>query len=274
MKILLSIKPEYVNRILDGSKKYEYRTSIAKTAIESIIIYSTSPDMKIVGEVKVDGILEMSPTKLWELTKKDAGISRAKFREYFQGRKVGYAYILGNVTAFDPPRPLESYGLKYAPQSFVYISIPNKKEEMAKHDKTYREQYFLEQEELLLKGGASFSEWCTFISKSVYDAFVNGADLATIITAMACIETYLKAEIDEYRNNNLVSLIDTYPFFNEEVKQQLHRLRKYRNSWVHDDSIDDVPILSNQPQYIEEVEKMAFLAVKLMLTVLFSQPYI
>ena len=36
-----------------------------------------------------------------------------------------------------------------------------------------RENYFLEQEEALLKGGTAFSEWCTFISKSVYDAFVR-----------------------------------------------------------------------------------------------------
>ena len=57
-----------------------------------------------------------------------------------------------------------------------------------------REKYFIEQEEKLLIGGAAFSEWCTFISKSVYDAFINGADLATVITALACIETYFRTE--------------------------------------------------------------------------------
>lgn len=64
-------------------------------------------------------------------------------------------------------------------------------------DKAAREEYFLAQEDELLKEGAAFSEWCTFISKSVYDAFVNGADLATIITALVCIETYLKQKMWE-----------------------------------------------------------------------------
>lgn len=67
-------------------------------------------------------------------------------------------------------------------------------------NKSEREDYFIKQEEELLVGGAAFSEWCTFISKSVYDAFINGADLAAIITAVTCIETYLKTENPKSKN--------------------------------------------------------------------------
>ena len=80
-KVLISIKPEYVNRILNGTKKYEYRRMLAKKNVSSLIIYSTWPVMEIVGEVEVIGTIEMAPSSLWEKTKKEAGISRKKYRE-------------------------------------------------------------------------------------------------------------------------------------------------------------------------------------------------
>lgn len=54
-------------------------------------------------------------------------------------------------------------------------------------DSIERAQYWIDLEDTLLIGGCTISEWCTFISKSVYDAFVAGANLAVIITAMACL---------------------------------------------------------------------------------------
>ena len=119
--LLLSIKPEYANRILLGTKKYEYRKRLAKDSFDKIYIYSTSPVMKVVGTVKVLGRLERSPTALWEETKAEAGISRAKYRKYFKNCKSAYAYQLGEVTVFDTPLNLDDFGVSAAPQSFVYI---------------------------------------------------------------------------------------------------------------------------------------------------------
>lgn len=119
--LLLSIKPEYVDRILLGTKKYEYRKRLAKESFDKIYIYSTSPVMKVVGTVEVLGSLERSPSTLWEETKTKAGISRAKYREYFKNCKKAYAYQLGEVTVFDVPLALDDLGISTAPQSFVYI---------------------------------------------------------------------------------------------------------------------------------------------------------
>ena len=119
--LLLSIKPEYVDRILLGTKKYEYRKRLAKESFDKIYIYSTSPVMKVVGTVEVLGSLERSPSTWWEETKTKAGISRAKYREYFKNCKKAYAYQLGEVTVFDVPLALDDLGISTAPQSFVYI---------------------------------------------------------------------------------------------------------------------------------------------------------
>ena len=74
-KILMPINTEYVDEILSGNKKYEYRKIKAKRKnIDKMVIYSTSPIMRVVAEVDVEGIIEDSPEKLWEKTKEYSGI--------------------------------------------------------------------------------------------------------------------------------------------------------------------------------------------------------
>lgn len=121
-KILLSINPEYVARILTLDKKYEYRRRLANDDVEAIVIYATLPIMRIVGEVKVEGKIEMAPSALWESTKQNSGISRKKFREYFKGCKKAYAYKLGQATKYKKEKLLSDIGIRQAPQSFIYLT--------------------------------------------------------------------------------------------------------------------------------------------------------
>lgn len=142
---------------------------------------------------------------------------------------------------------------------------------MNKHE---RELYFATLEESLLKGGAAFSEWCILIAKSIYISFINEADLATIITSVACIETYFKSESPQDKNKSLMQLINEADSLSEEEKYQLHILQKYRNSWVHADRIDDMDLFPNEEKYQAELEKMSILSVRMLLTVLFSHPFV
>ena len=121
--MLISIKPEYVENIFNGSKKYEYRKIRCKQDIDKIIIYSTYPIMKVVGEAKVEKILEDSPDRIWEKTKKYSGIDLNFYQKYFKDRSKAIAYKLTNIKKYDSPKELSSYGIKVAPQSFVYIQI-------------------------------------------------------------------------------------------------------------------------------------------------------
>ena len=121
--ILLSIKPEYVDRILAGTKKYEYRKRLARSNSSVLLIYSTYPIMKVVAKVEILGTICAAPSTLLEQTKSNAGISRKKYREYFHGCKIACAYELGKVEIFDPPRDLSDYNVIFAPQSFLYVDI-------------------------------------------------------------------------------------------------------------------------------------------------------
>lgn len=119
--ILLPIKPQYIERILSGEKKFEYRKRISNCDIDRIIIYSTAPIKAVVGEVEVKGTLSMSKTALWEYTKEHSGISRTKYREYFAESKIANAYILGKACRYPENIALDKLGIKCAPQSFLYL---------------------------------------------------------------------------------------------------------------------------------------------------------
>lgn len=120
-KILISINPEHVENIINGTKKYEYRRVVAKQDISSIIIYETFPIKRIVAEAEIEDVLMLSKEELWDVTKDKSGISKEFYDEYFKEKEIAYAYKLGKVTVYEEPKLLSEYNIKCAPQSFVYL---------------------------------------------------------------------------------------------------------------------------------------------------------
>ena len=129
-KIMLSIHPKYVTQILNGSKRYEYRTQVAKQAVVTIFIYATAPISKVVAEVEIQAVIALPPDQLWEATKCNNQGDKTSFDEYYRHRDMAYAYKLGEVTVFKEARDLSDFGIQFAPQSFVYVSSfsPTEKE--------------------------------------------------------------------------------------------------------------------------------------------------
>jgi len=117
----LSINPEHVEHIFDGSKQYEFRKTKCKEDVDGIVIYSTAPVMQVVAEADVEEILEDSPNRIWKITKQKSGISKEFFFKYYSGRAKAVAYKLTNLNVFEPPRELADYGVSTPPQSFVYV---------------------------------------------------------------------------------------------------------------------------------------------------------
>ena len=125
MKVLLSIKPEYADQIFSGTKKYEFRKSAFKKAgIKTVVVYSTMPVGKVIGEFEIDEILWEQPHDLWEETKKFAGISRDFFFDYFSGREKAVAIKVGEAKRYDQPISLCDLGDNIkAPQSYRYLPV-------------------------------------------------------------------------------------------------------------------------------------------------------
>ena len=69
LALLMPIHPEYVERIFDGTKRFEFRRRLAGKPVPRIIVYATAPVSAVVGEVELLGMLSAPPDELWEQTK-------------------------------------------------------------------------------------------------------------------------------------------------------------------------------------------------------------
>lgn len=117
-------------------------------------------------------------------------------------------------------------------------------------------------DEELLRGGVIHSEWCSFIVREADVAYAAGAHLASILTAVSGIETYLRSEYSETGKERLVDLINRASIY-IGLKEDLHVLRKYRNKWVHvDEPWNDASLLERPEETEEELERMAFFAAR------------
>ncbi|UCV28149.1 ASCH domain-containing protein [Ferribacterium limneticum] len=124
MKVLLSIKPEYAEKILEGNKHYEFRKVIPKApGVTTIVIYATKPVGKVVGEFDIDQFLSERPNDLWSITAEYSGITKRFFNEYFHGRNRAYAIKVKEARRYDEPLELGSVLRSgVAPQSFCYLT--------------------------------------------------------------------------------------------------------------------------------------------------------
>ncbi len=123
MKVLLSIKPEFVEKIFSGEKQFEYRRSIFKNPnVDTIVVYSTMPVGKIVGEFKIQKILNLNIEELWTKTQSKSGLNYSFYKSYFHDKDKGYAIEIENVKKYTQPLSLSQVNKNLkAPQSFCYI---------------------------------------------------------------------------------------------------------------------------------------------------------
>lgn len=119
---LFSIKPVYVEKIFDGTKRFEFRKTFCKQPIEHIVIYETVPICRIVGEVSVFNTIHLPPERLWDVTFPFGGVERHGFDSYFSKSATGIAYALSDPILYKNSIKITDVGIKTAPQSFCYLS--------------------------------------------------------------------------------------------------------------------------------------------------------
>ena len=120
--IILPISPIYVEKILNGQKKYEFRKKLAKKEVKKIYIYATTPVKKIVGEVEVKSKIVLPKEQLWIIAAERAGVTKEFYSKYFEKQNEACAYELGDVLKYNEGIMLKELGIKSVPQAFVYSS--------------------------------------------------------------------------------------------------------------------------------------------------------
>lgn len=122
MNVIISVKPQYANQIMNGEKKFEYRKRDILKSFDKLYIYSTSPVKKIIGEARVKEVLRGDPLKIWETTYLMGGITAGDYMKYFEKSKTAFAFKLDEVIKYKKPLNYEKIDpTGKVPQSFKYI---------------------------------------------------------------------------------------------------------------------------------------------------------
>ncbi|HEY3548523.1 MAG TPA: ASCH domain-containing protein [Propionicimonas sp.] len=120
----MSIHPQYAERLLDGSKRVEFRKRPLAPDVTTVLIYATMPVGQLVGAFEIDGYDISSPSAVWETHKSHAGITRSDFRRYFSGHRRAVGILVRDARRLDRPLPLsELDDTLRPPQSFRYLEL-------------------------------------------------------------------------------------------------------------------------------------------------------
>lgn len=122
MDIILSIKPKFIEEIVAGRKKFEFRKKSFKKDVCKVYVYASSPICRIVGEFTIGAILEGNPDAIWSQTSNKAGITKEYFDKYYDRRDLAYAIEIKSFRHYkDPIDPYRVINRFTPPQSFCYV---------------------------------------------------------------------------------------------------------------------------------------------------------
>ncbi|MBG3020001.1 MULTISPECIES: hypothetical protein [Proteus] len=125
-KIIISIKPKYVQKIYDGNKVIELRKSIGLSFKQNnkMYIYSSSPKKAITGHAYIDKIEQVSKDEIKQYYLDKIAISNEELENYLIDGKKGMMIWLKNIVEYKKPitlAKLKETGFT-APQSYCYVS--------------------------------------------------------------------------------------------------------------------------------------------------------
>lgn len=124
--ILISVKPEFANKIVAKKKLIELRKNKPKACTgDYVIIYSTKPEMSVIGFAKIERIIESTPREMWENHSNKLGIDRRRFEDYYLNSEKSIGLELSYVCKLKHNISLRSIKMLYPkfspPQTYKYI---------------------------------------------------------------------------------------------------------------------------------------------------------
>lgn len=115
--VLISIHPQYVERIVAGEKNVEFRRVWPSRDISTLVVYSTAPTQRLTAVVEVVEVIRASETALWRISVNEGGcISRVALMDYFEGKDFAVALRLGRRQSLgDGVIPWTVFGASFRP---------------------------------------------------------------------------------------------------------------------------------------------------------------
>lgn len=125
MYILMSIKPKFVQLILQGKKTVEIRrTNIKATKGDKVAIYASNPQKQIVGFFTIENIQYENIDRIWSELGEYTCLSGHEYKDYLAGKDKACAITISEIEKVEGCS-LEEISSKLSiriPQSYRYIS--------------------------------------------------------------------------------------------------------------------------------------------------------
>ena len=120
--ILLSIKPEWAEKIYSGEKTLEIRKSVPRCTFPAVVFLYESGTGLVTGSFTLQGVLHTASPVYFA---KAAAMGLKELTDYGpDGRGVYHGWAVEKPLRFTVPYTLASLGIKRPPQSWRYIDMP------------------------------------------------------------------------------------------------------------------------------------------------------
>ncbi|MGC9995890.1 MAG: ASCH domain-containing protein [Terriglobia bacterium] len=127
--LLMSVKPEYAERLLSGTKLVEIRKRFSKKWLgRRAVLYASKPQGALVGEATIHSITHGRPDDIWARFENNIGASLDEFKGYTASDGEVCAIQLSDIHPYRAPVPLDQieYILQQdlrPPQSYCELNM-------------------------------------------------------------------------------------------------------------------------------------------------------
>ena len=123
--LLVSIKPEFAEKIFNGTKSIELRKSTPNVLPgDAVVIYCTDPVKAVLGICIVKEILRLKPSVMWKVHNCVLGIDQKRFKEYYENSNFAIGIVLTSICRLDRNISLTTIKAMFPtfqpPQTFRY----------------------------------------------------------------------------------------------------------------------------------------------------------
>ncbi|MEZ4725691.1 MAG: ASCH domain-containing protein [Caldilineaceae bacterium] len=125
--LMLSIQPQYAEKIFQGIKTVELR-KVKPNVVQgdTVFVYISSPIQELYGKFEVDKVISKPVEELWKIVNRDAGVSQKEFFDYYKDTNIGYGIYLRSPVIIKCPISLNDlrrvWKNFYPPQGYKYLN--------------------------------------------------------------------------------------------------------------------------------------------------------
>lgn len=126
--LVMSVSPDFAERIFSGRKSVEIRRRFSKKWIGSrTVVYASSPTRTLLGEAVISNVVVDEPDRIWNTFAEGIGCSREEYDAYVARTSEVYAIVLHQIVPYLQPIPITQLELMLGndlrpPQSYCTTS--------------------------------------------------------------------------------------------------------------------------------------------------------